>query len=43
MNHASNYLVLKGTLNEDKGAMLAQIDYAQAHLEGLRKESWRRL
>ena len=22
MNHASNYLVLKGTLNEDKAAML---------------------
>ena len=43
MNHASNYLVLKGTLNEDQEAMLTQIDYAQAHLEGLRKESWRRL
>lgn len=43
MNHASNYLVLKGTLNEDQEAMLTQIDYGQAHLEGLRKESWRRL
>jgi len=43
MNHASNYLVLKGTLNADQGAMLAQIDYAQQHLEGLRRESWRRL
>ena len=43
MNHASNYLVLKGTLNGDKGAMLAQIDYAESHLDRLRKESWRRL
>ena len=43
MNHASNYLVLKGTLNEDKDAMLAQIDYAEQHLDRLRKESWRRL
>ena len=43
MNHASNYLVLKGTLNEDRDAMLAQIDYAQQHLEALRRESWRRL
>ena len=43
MNHASNYLVLKGTLNEDKDAMLAQIDYAESHLDRLRKESWRRL
>lgn len=43
MNHASNYLVLKGTLNQDQGAMLAQIDYAEQHLDRLRKESWRRL
>ena len=43
MNHASNYLVLKGTLNEDKEEMLAQIDYAAQHLDRLRKESWRRL
>ena len=43
MNHASNYLVLKGTLNEDREEMLAQIDYARSHLDRLRKESWRRL
>lgn len=43
MNHASNYLVLKGTLNQDKEEMLAQIDYAQRHMDYLRKESWRRL
>ena len=43
MNHASNYLVLKGTLNDDREEMLAQIDYAQQHMEGLRRESWRRL
>ena len=42
-NHASNYLVLKGTLNEDREEMLAQIDYARSHLDRLRKESWRRL
>ena len=43
MNHASNYLVLKGTLNEDREEMIAQIDYAREHLDRLRKESWRRL
>ena len=29
-NHASNYLVLKGTLNEDKARLLAQLDEALA-------------
>ena len=43
MNHASNYLVLKGTLNQDKEAMLAQIAYAERHLNSLRPESWRGL
>ena len=43
MNHASNSLVLKGTLNEDREEMIAQIDYAREHLDRLRKESWRRL
>lgn len=43
MNHASNYLVLKGTLNEDRDEMLSQIGYARQHLDRLRKESWRRL
>ena len=41
MNHASNYLSLKGTLNEDKEAMLAQIRRAQKHKETLRPEGWR--
>ena len=34
-NHASNYLVLKGNLNEDREAMIAQCDAAlrgEAHL-----------
>lgn len=43
MNHASNYLVLKGTLNEDKQAMLDQIAYAEKHLNSLRPEAWRGL
>ena len=43
MNHASNYLVLKGTLNQDKEAMLAQIAYAERLLNSLRPESWRGL
>ena len=43
MNHASNYLVLKGTLNEDRDEMLSQIGYARQHLDRLREESWRRL
>ena len=43
MNHASNYLVLKGTLNEDKAAMLRTIDAAEHDLSRLRPESWRGL
>ena len=43
MNHASNYLVLKGTLNEDKQSMLDQIAYAEKHLNSLRPEAWRGL
>lgn len=43
MNHASNYLVLRGTLNEDKAAMLAEIDRAERGLSRLRPESWRAL
>ncbi len=43
MNHASNYLVLKGTLNEDKEAMLRTIDAAEHDLSRLRPESWRGL
>ena len=43
MNHASNYLSLKGTLNEDKEAMLAQICRAERHMETLRPEGWRQV
>lgn len=43
MNHASNYLVLRGTLNADKAAMLAEIDRAGHDLSRLRPESWRGL
>ena len=43
MNHASNYLVLRGTLNEDRDAMLREIDRAEHDLSRLRPESWRGL
>ena len=43
MNHASNYLVLKGTLNGDQEAMLAEIDRAERDVSRLRPESWRGL
>ena len=43
MNHASNYLSLKGTLNEDKEAMLAQTRPAEQHMETLRPEGWRQV
>ena len=43
MNHASNYLVLRGTLNQDKAAMLAEIDRAEKDLTRLRPEAWRGL
>ena len=41
MNHASNYLNLRGTLNEDKGLLLNQIDQALKGNIGLRPE-WAR-
>ena len=41
MNHASNYLVLKGTLNEDKEAMLAEIERAKKDMSCLRPDAWR--
>ena len=41
MNHASNYLLLKVTLNRDKDAMLSEIDKAERGLTKLRPESWR--
>ncbi len=43
MNHASNYLVLKGTLNQDRDAMLRTIDAAEHDLSRLRPEAWRGL
>ena len=43
MNHASNYLVLKGTLNGDQQAMLAEIGRAERDLSRLRPEAWRGL
>ena len=43
MNHASNYLSLNGTLNEDNEAMLAQIRRAERHMETLRPEGWRQV
>ncbi len=43
MNHASNYLSLRGTLNADKEAMLSEIARAGADLSRLRPEGWRAL
>lgn len=43
MNHASNYLSLRGTLNGDQEMMLAQIQRAQNNLSLLRPEAWRGL
>ena len=43
MNHASNYLSLRGTLNRDKEAMLSEIAKAEADLSRLRPEGWRAL
>lgn len=43
MNHASNYLDLRGTLNQDKDALLAAIHRAEQDLSCLRPESWRGL
>ena len=43
MNHASNYLALKGTLNADRETMLRAIDEAEHDLTRLRPEAWRGL
>ena len=43
MNHASNYLSLRGTLNKDKAAMLAEIGRAEHDLSSLKPEAWRAL
>ena len=41
MNHASNYLALKGTLNEDRQKMIEQIEKARRHQLSLRPDGWR--
>ena len=43
MNHASNYLALKGTFNQDKERLIAQVEAARRHKEVLRPEYWRAL
>ena len=43
MNHASNYLTLKGTLNEDKQALLTRIHSAMSGRTDLRPEYFRAL
>jgi len=43
MNHASNYLVLRGTLNDDKGRMLSEIKRAMEDDSRLRPEYFRAL
>ena len=43
MNHASNYLSLRGTLNADRSSMLAEIERAEQDLSRLRPEAWRAL
>ena len=43
MNHASNYLALRGTLNRDRDAMLAEIGRAEHDLSSLKPEAWRAL
>jgi radical SAM superfamily enzyme YgiQ (UPF0313 family) len=42
-NHASNYLSLRGTLPQDKQAMIDQLNGALAGENSLKMESWRRL
>lgn len=41
-NHASNYMLLKGTLNDDIPAMLSQLEKIR-ETHGYRSESWRSL
>lgn len=43
MNHASNYLALRGTLNGDRQAMLEEIRRVEQDLGSLRPEGWRGL
>lgn len=43
MNHASNYLNLRGTLNQDREAMLAEVQRALDGQTELKPEGWRAL
>lgn len=43
MNHASNYLTLRGTFNQDRQAMLDKIEAARRNQDMLRPEGWRAL
>lgn len=43
MNHASNYLNLRGTLNQDRELMLRQLEQALAGQMELKPEYWRAL
>lgn len=43
MNHASNYLTLRGTLNEDRERMVSRVREAQKHLTDLKPEAYRAL
>jgi radical SAM superfamily enzyme YgiQ (UPF0313 family) len=41
MNHATNYVALRGNLPEDKDTFMAQLDYASKHKEVFRDERFR--
>lgn len=41
MNHATNYVALKGNLPEDKERFMAQLDFASKHTETFRDERFR--
>ena len=43
MNHASNYLNLRGTLNRDRSALLAQLRAGMEGSAALKDENWRAL
>ena len=43
MNHASNYLSLKGVFNQDKEKLITQVKAARRHLDRLRPEYYRML
>ena len=43
MNHASNYLSLRGTFNQDKERMIREVEEAIEHKKGLKPEYFRAL